>query len=75
MQPIISFGKGQCFPGAKEVPRAKPKALPRLHKSTDLPWDITGLTSLALGRDILYIVPSYTVLALRNPQQCGVYEL
>ena len=76
MQPIISFGKGQCFPGAKEVPRAKPKALPRLHKSTGLPVGYNGsyIPSSWKGY-ILYIVPPCMVLALCNPQQCGVYEL
>ena len=40
IRPVISRGEGQRLSDAKEVPRAKPEALPRLHESTGLPEGI-----------------------------------
>ena len=36
MRPVIFGGEGQCLSEAKNVPRAKPEALPRLHESAGL---------------------------------------
>ena len=82
MQPIISFGKASAFLEPKKCRGQSPRRFQGFTKvlaSPPVGYNGSYIPSSWKGY-ILYIVPSCTVLALRNPQQwvymnCGVTRL
>ena len=67
IRPITPHREGQCLSQSKEVPRAKPKALPRPHKSTGLTKGKKG-SHIALGSGIIHHILGHSDLRVLSTQ-------